>query len=266
VSWQSPHDGTLIANELASLMTGTADFKSAVLSFEPGAFVGNLTSYGAHPNNFCEGEGCPSEQQTSIARFVRAGASAAHGTVDEPYNHCFPNAGLLMMLVSGYSYGEAALYNQQFLYWKNLYLGDPLMAPWAERPVVSAPESWPVGQAVELVASHGEGIAEWRIFVDGVRVQTLPGSEPFFSPSGQVGDTQALLIVAVAEDVDLEGFPVQPGVQGWWSGSMTLEEPQTMDTADSGSPVPPEGCGGCGGSGSGLWILALLALRGLRRR
>lgn len=266
VSWQSPFDGALVAEDLASLMTGTADFKSADLSFQPGAFVGNLTSYGAHPNNFCEGEGCPSEQQTSIARFIRAGASAAHGTVDEPYNHCFPNASLLAMLVSGYSYGEASLYSQQFLYWKNLYLGDPLMAPWAERPVVEAPLSWPAGQAVELVASHGQGIAELRVFVNGERVQTLAGEEPFFIPSGEIGETQALLIVALAQDVDLEGFPVQPGVQGWWSGTVTVEEPELVDTMDSGAPGPEPGCGGCGGSGGGLWILALLALRSVRRR
>jgi hypothetical protein len=103
--------------------------------------------------------------------------------------------------------------------------------------------------------------------VDGQRVQTLPGEQPFFTPSGELGDTQALLIVAVANNAPLEDFPVSPEVQGWWSGSVTLSAPEPADTADSGTPGPAQGCGGCsGGLGGGSWMLGLLALRFVRRR
>lgn len=151
---------------------------------------------------------------------------------------------------------QAAL-PDQILYWKNLYLGDPLMAPWAEHSEVQAPERWPAGQAVELAASHGEGIAELRVFVDGARVQTLPGEQPSFIPTGGIGETQEVLLVAVAQD------PVWqiPG----WANAETRVAPRRSGPVVR--DLAPGGTGGPGlwrhrsGADSGLW-----GLRGLGRR
>ena len=106
------------------------------------AFIRLATaSYGAAVGNFfCNQDGtvCPGgEAQTSIARFIRAGASGAHGTVNEPLNNPFPNAGTMILYTFGYSMGESWLFNQRYLYWQNVYLGDPLATPYAKRPVVT---------------------------------------------------------------------------------------------------------------------------------
>ena len=95
-------------------------------------------------------------------RFIRAGATGAHGTVNEPLNNVFPNAGVYLHYTFGYSLGESWLYNQRFLYWQNIYLGDPLASPYAERPEVTiagGAGTLSAGKAIEVKASHAAGVA-----------------------------------------------------------------------------------------------------------
>ena len=147
--WLSPFDGQLANQEVAALFTGTTSLQDGIDEniWVPGAVACNLTSYGAVPANFhCSADGltCPeNESQTSIARFVRAGATAAHGTAAEPLNNTFPNAGALLLYSAGYNLAESFLFSQRYLYWQNVLLGDPLVTPYATRPQVSVPAEAP---------------------------------------------------------------------------------------------------------------------------
>ena len=262
------HDASLAGENLAGLLTGTTAFAEGIdgNNWAPGAFAGNLTSYGAVPQNFrCSPDGsCPeAESQTSIARFVReGGATFAHGTANEPLNNCFPGAGMFLLSTMGYSAIESALMTQRFLYWQNIYLGDPISAPWAERPVVSIDTEVPINRPVGITATHPSGIAELRLYVDGVRVDEDASLEESLALTE--GTVVSILAVAIAENtpVTREGWPEpdpqpRPDIQGWASAQFTLSEPVTEpesdlpdDTGDDGVFTPPEpasrdGKGGC---------------------
>jgi uncharacterized protein (TIGR03790 family) len=295
-SWLSPHDTALEGHEVSAYFTGASDLRGSIdgVDYVPGALACNLTSTGAAPSNFfCNEDGteCPSsESQTSIARFVRAGATGAHGAVAEPLNNCFPNAGTLMFYAFGYSMGEAVLFNQRYLYWQNLLLGDPLTTPWAERPVVwFVDEVVPQGSELVVEADHPDGIARIRLYVEDVLVAEAEGETLAWTVEEEVGSAWRLMAVAEAANVlaHLDGWPEdeqlpQPDVQGWVTGELSVDEPLPEgDDDDSAGPGDdddtggdaadddePDGCG-CNGSGSRPGIGALLALlvsMGLRRR
>jgi len=286
-AWIDTHDPELSGAVLAGLMTGTTSLQGGIEdnTWLPGAFAGNLTSYGAVPQNFrCSADGeCPdAESQTSIARFVRGGATFAHGTANEPLNNSFPGSGLFLLATMGYGVIESAFFTQRYLYWQNIYLGDPLSSPWAERPTVSISESVAENRPVEFTATHPAGIAELRLYADGIRVdETLPLSA---SITAREGAEISLLAVAVAVNatVDRPGWPQptqqpRPDIQGWSSRTITVGEAITeMDTgvwADTGSAPdfrPPElpnstdksgGCSAISRSASDwIWVFGLLAI------
>jgi len=281
-AWVDTFDSGLSDRTVMAYFTGAANLKGAIdgVTYAPGAIVDNLTSFGAVPRNFfCDesGQTCPeSESQTSVARFVRAGASAAHGTVAEPLNNVFPNAGMLLLYGRGYTLGEAALYNQRFLHWVNLWLGDPLMAPYAERPVVEVAEQVPLNEDLSIEASHSDGIARTVLYVDGVKVfDDGTGQGAGRSPQDwgvAEGDTVEVLVVATAAPPipdDWDGWPstvpvaFDPGTKGWTRTTVTVGAPVEDPV------IEPEG-GGCGcstGSRGVPWVLGSMGLLlALRRR
>ena len=268
----TPFNGTLSGHTVAAYFTGSADtVKTAIAgnTFVPGAITDNLTSYGAAISNFfCDADGgtCPaSESQTSIARFVRAGATGAHGTVNEPLNNVFPNAGALLLYTFGYSMGEAYFFDQRFLYWQNVYLGDPLATPYAERPKVMVQDaggSHPQNQPIVVHATHPAGVASIDLFESGKRVAKGTGDTLSYMPTQAVGASLDLLAIAVANDapVTRKGWSVamqQPHaeVQGWTEGKVTLGPPSagSEPTDDAGGTGPDGGTGNGddGGPGSG---------------
>ncbi|MFH2007866.1 MAG: TIGR03790 family protein [bacterium] len=290
-TWLSPFDSALSGHEVAAYFTGTAGLRDAIAgnTYVPGAIACNLTSTGAAPTNFfCNGDGsvCPaSESQTSIARFVRAGATGAHGTVAEPLNNTFPSAGTLLLYTFGYNLGESYFFNQQFLYWQNLYLGDPLTTPYADRPEVTFSASGVVPRLSTLTvqATHVDGVASVRLYLEGVLVADATGGQLDWVVEHDLGAELDLLAVAVADNgvVDRSGWPVEthaprPDVQGWQATVLTVvEELPIKDAgvasdadvaADSGSsgdaspggPEPKEGCGCLVGEGPGLPPAAIL--------
>ncbi|MCP4807773.1 MAG: TIGR03790 family protein [Proteobacteria bacterium] len=257
--WVAEWDAALSDHEVLLYLTGAADLTGAIdgLTYAPGAFADNLTSHGAHPQNFvCEGDVCPaSEVQTSIARFVRAGATGTQGTVAEPLNNVFPHASLMLFYASGYSLGESMLYSQPYLYWQNLLIGDPLVVPFVERPVVTA-----TSDGVD--ATHPSGIARLSLYEDGVVI--AEGAPPLVLEPG----TYELFAVARSGAVEVNGVLTQPEVTGWASLELTVEVPDTGDSGDTGSvpePKGPEGCSGCGAGGLAWTWLALLPLLWRRR-
>ncbi len=237
--WLTPFDSALSGHTVSAYFTGTANLRDGIAgnTYEAGAIACNLTSTGAAPSNFfCNTDGtvCPaSESQTSIARFVRAGATGAHGTVAEPLNNTFPGAGTLLHYTFGYNLGESYFLNQRFLYWQNLYLGDPLTTPYAERPVVVVTPDSEVGQgsALQVQATHPDGVAQIRLYVDGERVAEGAGSTLSWTVDRSVGATLSVMAVAVADNVAVQrsGWPVEthtpkPDVQGWQTASLTVGE------------------------------------------
>jgi len=255
----SPFDPNLAGHTLAGYFTGSADSERGAIAgntFVPGAITDNLTSYGAViPNFACSSDGmtCPAgEVQTSVARFVRAGATGAHGTVNEPYNNTFPNAGALLHYTFGYSLGESYLFNQRYLYWQNVHLGDPLATPYAVRPAVTFDGMGAHPRNVPLVihAKHTDGVAKVDLFSSGKRVASAMGDTLSYDLTETIGEKLDLLAVATAVNAPVmrAGWPAasqlpQPDVQGWATFAVEV----APDEAAQGGG----GAGGAGGAGGG---------------
>lgn len=104
------------------------------IRFVPGAIADHLTSAG--------GDLLGNSDQMSSLRWTEAGATASYGAVAEPCNYPqkFPYPGVV---ISQYLTGETLIE----AYWKSVawpgegvFIGEPLAAPFAARPVLS-PES-----------------------------------------------------------------------------------------------------------------------------
>jgi uncharacterized protein (TIGR03790 family) len=283
-TWLAEFDGSLTGYEVVAYFTGAASVQGAIdgQSYVPGAITCNLTSYGAVPNNFfCDesGDSCPaSESQTSIARYIRAGATGAHGTVNEPYNNVFPNAGALIHYGLGYSLGESYFFNQLFLYWQNLTIGDPLATPFAERPVVTlSTTTLPLNEPLVITATHPDSIEVVRLYLDDVLIAEAEGEVLEWIAEGySAGDTLSLRAVAESGDVTLtvpgwsqEETTVRARTQGWTLDTVTLAEPSSADTGTGTAPDDKEpggcSCNASAGALSGAWLLLVAAL-GARRR
>lgn len=292
-----PFDANLAGHTVAAYFTGSSDSVRTAIAgntFVPGALTCNLTSYGAAISNFfCDATGtvCPeNEVQTSIARFVRAGATGAHGTVNEPLNNVFPNAGAYLLYTFGYSMGESYFFNQRFLYWQNVYLGDPLASPWAERPKVVVEDGGgdhPKGSPLVVTATHPAGVARIDLYAAGVRIAQADGDTLSYDVKEDIGATLDLLAVAVAKNAPVtrpgweqENQMPRPDVQGWITTSVTIVEdppdPGTGgagaggdDSSGAGGGGKKEDEGGCGcreagsGSGGGEGALAAIVAIGL---
>ncbi len=243
-SYLDAFDGSLSGHNVIAYLTGTANLRDGIAgnSYVPGAITGNLTSTGAAPRNFfCNEDGsvCPeSESQTAIARFIRSGATGSHGTVAEPLNNVFPNAGVLLLYTFGYNLAESYFFNQRYTYWVNLTLGDPLASPYARRPEVSMSTQLPVDEAITVDATHPNGIAEVLLYLDGRRVARQAGSHLEFAPDRPaIGETYSALAVAIANNAPQHrsGWPVedqqpQPDIQGWHSATIVVVA-QSMEDA-----------------------------------
>ena len=289
--WLPAFDGALTGHEVVGYLTGAADLKGSIdgVVYAPGALACNLTSFGAVPQNFVcdDAHTCPgSESQTSVARFVRAGATAVHGTVAEPLNNSFPDAGMLLLYQAGYSVGEAVLFSQEYLYWQNLLLGDPMTTPFSERPAVDVPVEVPEGGPLVVTASHPDGVSEVRLYLDGVRVADADGDTLEWTHDAAEGEVLDLLAVGIADHhrIARTGWPVpdqnvRANTQGWTTAAVTVGAPVEGPTpGDTGGGSDGDGgvqadagaeSGGCGctvGSPAGPAAMLALGLGALLRR
>jgi uncharacterized protein (TIGR03790 family) len=282
--WLDAHDPALSGHTVAAYFTGTAELRAAIdgQTYVPGAIADNLTSTGAYPENFfCSADGatCPEvEAQTSIARFVRAGVTGVHGTVNEPLNNVFPAAGTLLLYSMGYNLGESYFFNTQFVYWQNLVLGDPLTTPYAERPQVVVPDSVPAGEPIAISATHPDGVAALRVVVDGEIVADDDVDAITVALDGPPGTVHEVLAIAYASPAVLArpGWPVAepaplPDVQGWTKQDVTITESPIDDTdgPDTDIAVEPDACG-CSASPTGgiplVMVLSSIVWLGRSRR
>ncbi len=245
-------DAMLSGHTVAAYFSGSADgLRTAITgnTFVPGAIIDNLTSFGAAIGNFSCNAGettCPaSENQTSIARFIRAGATGAHGTVNEPLNNVFPNAGAFLLYTFGYSMGESYFLNQRFLYWQNIHLGDPLATPYAQRPAVTIAggATHPVNQPLVIKATHPDGIARIDLYEAGKRVGMAMSDTLSYPLTESVGQALDLLAVAVAENA--------PVTRTGWPQPMQLPTPDVQGRTTMTVTVAPAAATGSGGAGGG---------------
>ncbi len=278
-------DPDMTGRVLAGFATGTARLGTTIEgnTYVRGALIDNLTSFGAVPQNF-EATG---ESQVSIARWVSAGAAGAHGTVAEPLNNCFPARTFLSDYAGGATLAEAYLGRMPFVYWMNLVLGDPMLAPYAERPTVVI-EGLEDGRAFDdapLVARvtppTGRSIASLILYVDGVEVGRSEGEpiEHCLAPD-TAGNVEVLAVARTTADAD--ALRVYPAA-GWdrVSASATGEGglctapdagPGDGGSGDAGVGAEVETSAGCscraGRRGGAGWILglALLGIAARRRR
>lgn len=169
---------------IAGLTCGTAyaELGKSGCRFVPGAFVDNFTSYGAIFTAFRppidKKTGKKSVYQVTVADFIRHGATAASGTVFEPYSikHKFPLPSVHVHYANGCSLGEAFYQSVQGPY-QQLLVGDPLCQPWAVIPSVQAKELKYPGMLKGQVTITPEvdeqlktPVKQFELFVDGKRI------------------------------------------------------------------------------------------------
>lgn len=241
---RAPFDANLTGHTFAAFFTGTASIGTTIEGndFHPGALVDNLTSFGALPINFRDA----GESQVSIARWVARGVGGVHGTTDEPLNNCFPSRALVFDYVDGATLAEAYHGRLPFVYWHNLVLGDPMLAPYARRPAVSITgiEADDVSGArmivVSATASTGRVIDELLLFVDGIEVARAEGDTltHCLEPTGD--DSVHILAVArTPYDFDAPDRPWE--ARGWAARSVTLRAGASMCSGgDAGASADAE--------------------------
>lgn len=278
------HDFGLSGRSLAAYFTGASGLHGAIdgNTYVPGAIADNLTSFGAASDNFFRS----TEVQTSIARFVEAGITGVHGTANEPINDSFPNAGTMMLYTFGYSMGESWFFNQRYLYWQNVYVGDPLTTPYATRPTVTidASGSVPANAPITVGGNHANGIASVRLYGNGRLIaQSETDSLVANLESFGVGEEVELLGIATATNAAAsrpgwdESMPMpRPDVQGWSSVTVTVGMPADLpDTgvfadagvgSDGGTSRDGSGCSAGGSGAGGLLVWLWLIATGRRRR
>lgn len=208
------------ATDVAGLMMGKADLEldTAGMTIQPGAICEHLTSAGGllFENGY----------QTPLTDLIRAGATGASGTVEEPYaiQAKFPTPALQLHYRRGCSLAEA-FYQSVAGPYQLLIVGDPLCQPWAERPGLQV-EGWPkppeargeivagststIGMAELGLAppeekpeevpegalkltpqvtpvSGSSGIAYWELFIDGRLRMRLPSGKSVSFEADKLG-------------------------------------------------------------------------------
>jgi uncharacterized protein (TIGR03790 family) len=198
-----PFDRELAGRTLAGFFTGSASLGNVIEGneFHPGALVDNLTSLGAVPENFRE----TGEAQVSIARWVARGVAGVHGTTSEPLNNCFPSRWLIADYTVGATLAEAYWGRMPFVYWQNLVLGDPMAAPYADRPVVEIEGMTDgamitAGTPISMTATPASDrtVESITLYIDGVRVSETTDATLDFCLVGPVGDDVQVLAIANA--------------------------------------------------------------------
>ncbi len=242
----------LTGRHLGAFVTGTAQLGDTIEAntWAAGALVDNLTSFGAHPDNFVAPEVGGTQVQVSIGRWVRAGVAGVHGTVSEPLNNCFPSRQFLVDYAAGATLAEAFWQNLPYLYWMNLVLGDPMVAPFAKRPTLAlvavapttmdADQGWVDGDQsahLEIIAdAGGDPIGQLRIFVDDVLVADAKGAAATIELSAG-----AHTLVAVAQAAKSDSGAGVWQSKGWQAWTLTV--------ASTSAGAPGEDAGGDGGDG-----------------
>lgn len=211
-------------------------------TFLPGSWVDHLTSNGGGFATFIPG-------QTSATQWLRGGASGSSGSVSEPFaiEGKFPHGHIHTHLRSGASLSEA--------YWQSIQmpaevmpLGDPLLQPHADFPVVSisapakgATVSGTIAISARASATGGKTLEpQLDLFVDGrlvdigsprESVRATRTAEGFSLNTGSLADGwHEIRVVAYnADSVRTQNESALPLIVNNSGGSMTLSGPAVVN-------------------------------------
>ncbi len=290
------YNANLKGRHLGAFVVGTAKIGDTIEgnTFAPGALVDNLTSFGARPENFTAPEDGGKQVQVSIARWVRKGVGGVHGTVSEPLNNCFASRHFLADYAAGATLAESYWRNLPYVYWMNLILGDPMVAPFSKKPEISvfSDDGSKVEQDIEGVQGaaislrafadgKGDAIGSLRVFVGGEMVvdvakaaTTIEASFEVEAGAGRAAphDPHVLVIAQFAKGNQGGGVWRSKGWRAWRIIRTAAREADTSgpdtDAADSGGGATAANSGtnpadsGCsarprGPSGDPLTLLLL---------
>ena len=136
-------------------------------TFLAGSWADHMTSFGGDLLN--------PGGQTSILELTDRGVAGSAGTVSEPCNYWqkFPHALLYSRYTMGFALGEVAWMSLEQP-WQTIFVGDPLAAPYAVKPVVEI--NTPADGAyvkntvhldLHIYHPRGDAISRVELYVDG---------------------------------------------------------------------------------------------------
>ena len=136
-----------------------------------GAFADHFTSYGGRINNLTN-----DTYQSTVLDWMGIGATASHGTVDEPcgYLEKFPDPLMTFYYARGFTVGEAYAMAVEYPF-QSLFAGDPLAAPFAAPPTITITSQVPYQivtgtiplQVSASAHSNGAPAAACDFYLDG---------------------------------------------------------------------------------------------------
>lgn len=181
---------------LIGLMAGAADIPVAAsrFAFRPGAMADHLTSFAAAFDG---------NSQTKITEWIRAGATAAAGTVTEPLSiwSKFPHARIFAIPPSGCTLLES-FFQAIRCPLQILIVGEPLSAPWAPNSTLvlrGLPAAVTNRQPVtaEVQARNGEVFNRFLFLLDGHTLRPMAKAPEFtLEPAALTPGRHKLRVVA----------------------------------------------------------------------
>ncbi|MBI3850804.1 MAG: TIGR03790 family protein [Verrucomicrobia bacterium] len=172
-------DSPLGQTNLLGYQNGLYQFNISPNAFIPGAMADSLTSFGGiilEPND-----------QTTILKFLYAGATAGYGTVVEPCNYLqkFPSPQNYFYQARGFSLAEC-YYQSLTNPYQGLIVGEPLAAPFAQPACgmwinlpINALLTGTTNLSLQFAVSDAQHpLQQVDLFLDGVFRQTLTNILP----------------------------------------------------------------------------------------
>lgn len=207
-----------------------------VNQFSFGVIVDNLTSLGAVLVNF----GDPFvAQQVSIACWVSRGVVGVHGVMEELFNNCFLQRYLLIDYVEGGTLAEVYFRYMFYVYWRNLVLGDSMVALYVDWPRIRVEGVVDGGcllgftELVFRVEDRAERFIESvKFYLDGVAYAQAEGPRLAVCVFYSDGQGAQLLVVAQVKDdgwVETKYWP-----KAWLSLDIVGGGGQGCDISDVG--------------------------------
>ncbi|MBI3837606.1 MAG: TIGR03790 family protein [Planctomycetia bacterium] len=201
-------------DDVMGAMTGVQEIfwgrtRNKILS---GAICENFTSFG--------GKMVEGSSQTPLSEFLRYGAAASSGTINEPFALAekFPTADIHVHYARGCSLAEA-YYQSVFDPAQLLIVGDPLCRPWANIPKVYIRGVKPNAKISGTLTIKPSGkfpkpskIERFELFVDGRRAAAAKDGESLeWDSTGEVDGYHELRVVGVEEGpIETQGRTVFP--------------------------------------------------------
>lgn len=185
-------------------------------SFLPGSIADTYVSTSARTFNPTTGG------QSLMADLISQGASGVGGFVSEPYSQSTRPEILFDKYTSGFNLAESFYSATPRLFWKHTVIGDPLMAPFAEKPYVAinSPETPITGVAtISATAAATPGIAKVDFYFDNAYVGSATASPWEIN----VDTTQYVVGDHDVEAIAIDASPV--AVQSSAPAVMTVQNP-----------------------------------------